>query len=141
MKKSDLKKVMKPLIRECINEILIEEGVLSNVVSEVVMGLNSQVIVEKTNKPQYETTENIQLKARESRQKVLEHKKKMLDAIGKDAFNGVDLFEGTSPMSSYESGASSTPKAGSVDLGSPNDAGVDISSIMGGASQIWKAMK
>ena len=138
MNKKDLKKVMKPLIKECINEMLIEEGLLSNVVSEVVAGLNSQVIVEH-NTPQLKT--NMAEKTKQSREKVLAHKKKMLDAIGKDAFNGVDLFEGTAPMSSYESGASATPKAGSVDLGNPNDAGVDISSLMGGASQIWKAMK
>ena len=50
----------------------------------------------------------------------------------------MDLFEGTTPMNSYEA---AEPKAGSVDLGNPADAGVDISSLMGGASQIWKAMK
>lgn len=41
-------------------------------------------------------------------------------------------------MSGYES---SEPKAGSVDLGSPKDAGVDISSLIGGAGKIWDAMK
>jgi hypothetical protein len=41
-------------------------------------------------------------------------------------------------MSSYES---KEPKGGSVDLGNPADAGVDISSLVGDASQIWKAMK
>ena len=61
-----------------------------------------------------------------------------MDAINKDAYNGVNLFEGTDALSSYES---ATPKAGSVDLGSPADSGVDISSLMGGASKIWQAMK
>ena len=61
-----------------------------------------------------------------------------LYAINKDAYNGVNLFEGTTPLSSYES---SEPKAGSVDLGNPADSGVDISSLMGGASKIWQAMK
>ena len=59
-----------------------------------------------------------------------------MEAISKDAYNGVDLFEGTTPAPAQQS-----TSAGSVDLGSPGDAGVDISSLMGGASKIWDAMK
>ena len=71
MKKADLKKLIKPLVKECIHEVLIEEGVLSNVVSEV---------------------------------------------------------------------AKSEPQAGTIDLGDPGSSGVDISSLMGGASQVWQQM-
>ena len=39
------------------------------------------------------------------------------------------------------SGALKKSTGGAVDLGSPNDSGVDISSLMGGATQIWNAMK
>ena len=35
MKKSDLKELIKPLVKECIHEVLLEEGLLSNVVAEV----------------------------------------------------------------------------------------------------------
>mgnify|MGYP004451316105 FL=1 len=73
-----------------------------------------------------------------ARRKVNEHRKRMMEAVNKDAYNGVDLFEGTQPMTSHESSA---PKAGSVDLGSPSDSGVDISSLVGDASKIWNAMK
>ena len=59
-------------------------------------------------------------------------------SIGGDAYNGVNLFEGTEALTGYEA---SQTKGGSVDLGHPQDAGVDISSLVGGASQIWKAMK
>ena len=41
-------------------------------------------------------------------------------------------------MTGYEA---SEPKPGAVDLGDPRDAGVDISSIMGGASKMWELMK
>jgi len=58
-----------------------------------------------------------------------------MDAIGKDSYGGIDLFEGTEPMHSQE------PQQGHADLGSPGDAGVDISSIFGNASQIWQGMK
>ena len=63
-------------------------------------------------------------------------RKKLMDAIGNDAYNGVDLFEGTTPMSTH-----SEPKAGSVDLGAPGDSGVDISGLIGGATKMWDLMK
>ena len=132
MKKSDLKKVIKPLVKECIQEVLLEEGLLSNVVSEVVKGMSEAPIVEhRPAAPRQVVREpnNSQLK---------EQRKQLLSAINQDAYNGVDLFEGTQAMSSYEA---KEPKAGSVDLGNPNDAGVDISSIMGASSQIWERLK
>ena len=97
MKKSDLKKLIKPLVKECIHEVLLEEGLLSNVVSEVAKGLNN--------------------------------------AIGNDAYNGVNLFEGTTPAPAQQE-----QTAGSVDMGDPNDAGVDIGSILGHSSKIWESM-
>tara|TARA_Y100001937_G_scaffold100336_1_gene137301 strand:- start:7037 stop:7450 length:414 start_codon:yes stop_codon:yes gene_type:complete len=137
MNKSDLKKLIKPIVKECINEVLLEEGVLSSVVSEVAIGLKGNTIVETRKQ---NTTNQVEIKKKnvEATKKLQEHRRKMMDAIGNDAYNGVDLFEGTTPMSSQESAEA---KPGSVDLGNSNDAGVDISSIMGGASQIWKAMK
>ena len=137
MKKSDLKKLIKPVVKECIHEVLLEEGLLSNIVSEVATGLQGNVIVE-TRQQAAMSQCNEQKREQQKMQQLKEQKRKMLDAIGKDAFNGVDLFENTAPMSSYEA---AEPKAGSVDLGSPRDAGVDISSLMGGASKIWQAMK
>ena len=87
MKKSDLKTLIKPLVKECINEILIEEGLLANVVSEVVKGVQGNLVM-----------------------------------------------EAQAPPRRPQSG-------GSVDLGRPGDSGVDISSLMNGATEIWKAMK
>ena len=134
MNKKELKKLLKPLVKECIQEALIEEGLLSNVVSEVVKGLGTQTIVESTPQPappspRPREPQNTNLK---------EHRKKLLDAVNRDSFNGVDLFEGTTPLSNYES---ANPKPGSVDLGDPRDSGVDISSIVGISSKIWDSMK
>ena len=72
------------------------------------------------------------------KKKMKEQRAKMMDAIGANAYNGVNLFENTEPLSAQERPAA---QPGSVDLGSPADAGVDISSLMGGATKIWKGMK
>lgn len=61
-----------------------------------------------------------------------------MDALNADAYNNVNLFEGTTPMSSHDAAAT---QGGSVDLGSHRDAGVDISSLTSGASKIWQSMK
>lgn len=132
MKKSDLKNLIKPIVKECITEVLIEEGLLTEVVSQVAQGMQTNTIVE-TASPS--PRKNIQ-KQVAAENKLSENRKKLLDAIGKDAYNGVDLFENTTPIA-----AQTETQAGSVDLGNSNDAGVDISSLVGGASQIWKAMK
>ena len=133
MKKSDLKNLIKPLVKECINEVLIEEGLLTEIVSQVATGISSQPLVENSPAAPAPVNNN----QAEKQRALKENRRKLLDAIGGDAYNGVDLFEGTTPAP----GASQEAAAGSVDLGNPSDAGVDISSMLGGASKIWKAMK
>ena len=92
MKKSELKQLIKPLVKECIHEVLLEEGLLSNVVAEVAKGLQQNIIVETQ-----QTNEQAQLREQtsNSRSKLKEHKDNLMKTIGKDAYNGVNLFEGT----------------------------------------------
>lgn len=136
MKKSDLKQLIKPLVKECIHEVLLEEGLLSNVVSEVTKGLQGNLVVETTTtRPIQDDSQIIRKKTAETNAKLEEHRRRMMDSVGRDAYNGVNVFEGVEPMQYSE------PQAGAPDLGNPSDAGVDISSLMGDASKIWKAMK
>lgn len=44
--KAQLKRLLKPLIKECLQDILLQEGLLSKVISEVMTGLNVSVISE-----------------------------------------------------------------------------------------------
>ena len=127
MKKSDLKELIKPLVKECIHEVLLEEGLLSNVVSEVAKGLNTAPVI----------TEQVeQAPAPKPRKRDYSaDRRKLMDAIGNDAYNGVNLFEGTTPAPAQQE-----QTAGSVDMGDPNDAGVDIGSILGHSSKIWESM-
>ena len=57
-----------------------------------------------------------------------ETKKKMLEAIGQDSYNGVNLFEGTVPIN--KAGSPDAPETPSSPLAgvNPGDPGVDISS-------------
>tara|TARA_A100001515_G_scaffold117339_1_gene99303 strand:+ start:287 stop:655 length:369 start_codon:yes stop_codon:yes gene_type:complete len=113
MKKNELKKVLKPLIKECIKEVIFEEGVLSGIISEVVKGVDTAPVVrEQKVKP-----DNSQFK-----KKLQEKRKRMLDAIGRDSFNGVDIFEGVKPP------VESSPHSPLSNI-SPGDAGVDISQL------------
>ena len=143
MNKAQLKKLIKPVVKECIQEVLIEEGLLTEVVAQVASGMSRQPIVEnipkKRNDKLFNEDLQIQRKSREANKKLQEHRKKLLDSIGGDAYNGVDLFEGTEPLRNTSSpGQSHTP---SVLGDNPDDAGVDISSIMGNAGKIWQAIK
>ncbi len=129
MKKSDLKKIIKPLVKECINEVLLEEGLLSGIVSEVAKGMGSAPLVEHVATPA--PTQQV----RQAKKDMEERRNKMREAVSRDAYNGVDLFEGTEAL------PTKAPAQGSVDMGDPRDPGVDISSLMGNSSKIWQAMK
>ena len=143
MKKSDLKQLIKPIVKGCIHEVLLEEGLLSNVVAEVAKGMQGNLVVEtRKQQPEQLFNENLQMKRKtdDSRQKLKDHRKKLLDAVGADAYNGVNLFEDTTPLRKGGN-ASGGPEMPSVLGDDPGDAGVDISSIMGNASHVWQAMK
>jgi len=127
LKIAELKKVLKPLIKECIKEAIIEEGLLSNIVSEVAKGLHGISIVESKaqhSAPTIDTGEQealLESKRQERIKKLNEHSR----------FQGVDLFEGTSQ-------AVDSPQGYPLQGVAPNDAGVDISGIIGLAGKKWK---
>jgi hypothetical protein len=143
MNKAQLKKLIKPVVKECIQEVLIEEGLLTEVVSQVAAGMKQQPIVENTQKKNNDNLFNedlqMQRKSREANKKLQEHRKKLLDSIGQDAYNGVDLFEGTEPMK--QAGSPTASHRPNVLGDDPTDAGVDISSLLGQASKVWQAIK
>ena len=117
MKTNELKKVLKPLIKQCIKEVIFEEGVLSGIISEVVKGVDAAPVIreqKQVSKPK--PTNGV------AKKKLQEQRKKMMEAIGRDAYNGVNVFEGTEPA---REGNQQSPLANI----SPGDAGVDISQL------------
>ena len=136
MKRSELKKLIKPIVRECVQEALLKEGLLSNIVSEVARGLGNQEVIRemKEERPRQVPVDN---SARLDEMR--ERRKGLLDAIGKDAFNGIDLFEGTSPI--RDSGnPSPTAQASPMHGQDPDDPGIDISGILAVGGKNWKAL-
>ena len=136
MKRSELKKLIEPIVKECVQETLLKEGLLSNIVSEVARGLGNQEIIRemKEERPRQRATDNsVMLEEMKKRREGL------LDSIGKDAYNGVDLFEGTSPI--RDSGnPSPAAQASSMYGQDPGDPGVDISGILSVGGNKWKAL-
>lgn len=136
MKKSEFKE----MIKESVKEVLIEEGVLKNVISEVVKAVGQVQPAQQPVATQQTFTEQASLEAAEKqKQKLAETRKRMLDAIGKDSFGGVDLFEGTTPMKKGGSPAAPATPSSALEGVDPSDAGVDISSLLGGAN-VWKQL-
>ena len=117
MKKSDLKKVLEPIIKECITEMLLEEGLLKSVVQQITEGIQPQqqqvVVKESSDKPSYE--------------EVKKKTNKVIEAMKTKRIGGTNVFEGTTPAPSPMSAHSqaSNPLGGK----DPRDPGVDISAI------------
>ena len=137
MKKNQLKETLRPIVKECINEILLEEGMLSTIISEVVKGTSqSQPIIEQRKKVAPKQMQNRVITS-DKQLKALEQRKKMLDAIGKDAYNGVNIFEGTEALSRGGDPSNEVAASGPLAGQDPRDPGVDISTFMA-SSGIWK---
>ena len=88
MKRSELKKIIKPLVKECVHETILNEGLLSNIISEVASGLGNQFIVEnkETVVPQ-ETNEN-SFRMEQLRESQQATRKKLLDEIEEEYSEG-----------------------------------------------------
>ena len=91
MKKSELKNI----IKECVREVIFEEGMLSGIVSEVVQGMGSTTLVQETRRqPAPQVT-----------QRIAETKQQVLNAVASNSYEDVkkkfsnpELFEGTRPI-------------------------------------------
>tara|TARA_R110000824_G_scaffold108216_2_gene254987 strand:- start:704 stop:1150 length:447 start_codon:yes stop_codon:yes gene_type:complete len=139
MKRSELKKILKPLVHECIKESLLEDGLISGIISEVAKGLVApQTIVEAASPAPDPIKSRMQRNAfnKDQTNKLHEHKKKLRAAIGGGSYNGVDLFEGTTPAPGQ---AAVQQQGNPLADHAPNDAGVDITNLFGSVGRSWSA--
>jgi len=146
MKKSQLKATLRPIVKECITEILLEQGLLSNIISEVVKGLQpihtqpSAAAPSKQLVFQQQQLEEQRVQLETDRQRQLkEQKRKLLDAAGFKT----DVFANTEPIQggiTTESKDPSNGQSGALSGVAPNDPGVDITGIMALGGRDWSKM-
>lgn len=92
MNKPDLKTLLKPLIREAVKDVLLESGILSNLITEVVKGLNGSIIMEQkaTIKEQKQVKFDLTDEQRKEREEIItERKLKEKKIIEKTGFAGM----------------------------------------------------
>lgn len=114
MKKEQLKLIIKPLIKECLKEVLIEEG-FTKMLSESV-----ETSVQAPTKNNIQPVK--QNSATSALRELQENRKKMLNEI---ASSGFDPFGGTQPLKEDKEVLSGDP-------------GIDISKLVGENKQVWK---
>ena len=134
MNKNELKQALKPLIKEAVKEVLFEEGVLSGIVSEVAKGMAGANTIVETRQPQTRPDHTHLAEQEAARKaarkaKIDETRRQMQESVGKDAYGGVNLFEGTEALTSGGSPNEPAPTGGPLSGVTPGDSGVDISGI------------
>ena len=109
MDSKEMKKLIKPLVKQCLQEMLLEEGLLSNLISEVNKG-NKQSFSESARREPVFTAPKV------AKPQINEVRKKLADSIGKGAYGNV--FEGLEPAPSPDSMG-----------GDDSDPGMDLSML------------
>lgn len=123
MNKSEFKQILKPLIKECIKEVIFEDGVLSGLITEVAQGLGNVT----TSAPTTLSVAPVQAARSES---VLEAKKQLNEVKSQlsKATGLQGIFEGTTPSRASSNGKSS--QYGALKDKDPSDAGVNIDGLI-----------
>ena len=135
MKKSELKKVLMPIIKECIREAIFEEGVLSGIITEVAQGLSSN---SQPQNIQVQTkTENITNRTPKPRSGAVIEAQKQLNEVKNQLSKATGLmgvFENTTPMASSPppspSADGNSTKYGALRDKDPHDPGVNIDGLL-----------
>ena len=125
MKKSELKNI----IKECVKEVIFEDGTLSGIITEVAQGLQvinssnlrTPVMKEKKSDPVQKTM----AETKKRMQEAMNNYKQPIQKQEKPSFAQKNpLFEGTNPLPQGDG-------KGSLSGVSPSDPGLDIASIPG----------
>jgi hypothetical protein len=142
MKKSEFKKLIKPIVDECIKESLTENGLISSIIVEVVKGMSTATLISETPEPEEpEVNPMVNRMKRNAFEndrsnKLQQQKNKLMAALGEEAYNGVNLFEGTTPAATQ---MTATQQASPLSGQPSTDPGVDISNLFGSVGRNWNA--
>tara|TARA_Y100000996_G_C22101956_1_gene470194 strand:- start:147 stop:530 length:384 start_codon:yes stop_codon:yes gene_type:complete len=126
MKSDEFKKILKPLIREAVREVILDEGILSNIVAEVAQGLQGEVLTESRSRKQKPETDYKQ-------QQDLERDRQERIRKLNESSNLPGVFSGTKEISDSNG-------QGPLSGISPGDQGVDITAIQKIANGKWNKL-
>lgn len=130
MKASEFKKILKPLVEQTVKEVLLNEGVLSKVVSEVAKGLNKTIVSESLQ----DTRRVVSNKDKDEAEKeYLKRKQERIKKLNESMPFEASVFEGVNEIPKE---SPSGPLSGI----SSSDSGVDISAIQKLSSGKWKKL-
>jgi len=137
MDKNSLKKVIKPLIKECLTEILYEQG-LNKLIEESIKTKNREVVKENKEEEVYETKEARFMKNAQPNKpnKLQEAKKQLLQKI---AMNGFDPFAGSTPLDGDPDQIAESMNPDVSVIPGIKGGGVDISGLVNQNKQVWKS--
>ena len=140
MKQDELKQTLKPLIKQCIKEVIFEDGVLSGIITEIVKGLDSRRVIVESSAPRTEVEvsqprEDPQRRAaleenrREHREQMEQQRQSLTESIG-GRLNGINVFEGVDALkkAGNPAGGASAPSSPLQGV-DPSDPGVDIAKL------------
>jgi hypothetical protein len=138
MDKNSLKKVIKPLIKECLTEILYEQG-LNKLIEESIKTKRREVVKENLKEESYEAKEVQFMKqtATNRPNKLQEAKKQLLQKI---SMSGFDPFAGSTPIEGNEEQIAESINPDVSVLPGIQGSGIDISGLLGQNKQAWKGL-
>ncbi len=126
MKKDEFIKLVKPLIKECIKEVIFEDGTLSKIIAEVVKG-TKPLIKESSQtisvKPSQQTNSEHKNKLETYKQELKQERNIVQEQLTKQ-MGGFDPFNGTKPLE-----AQSAPGNQSTTGITEGDPGMNMSDI------------
>jgi len=156
----------KNLIKESIKEVLVEEGLLKEVISAVMkesQQMDSKSVAEammqvqtmqanlnnskahKVDEAFEDETKANRERAERNIEKMQDLRNRMMESIGKSSYKdlynleGLDLFEGTTPLSKGGSPGAGPSEQGPLSGVDPDDAGVAIDSLLGN-KKLWQQL-
>jgi len=137
MDKNSLKKVIKPLIKECLTEILYEQG-LNKIIEESIKTKSREVVKENKEEEVYEAKEVRFMKNTQPNKanKLQEAKKQLLQKI---SMNGFDPFAGSAPLEGDPEQIAESINPEVAVMPGIQGSGVDISGLLGQNKQLWKS--
>ena len=159
MTKKELVELLRPLIKETVKEVILEEsGIVTKLVKECLEGYKTSLLESKMANEEYVLVRRIKEDVAESRKNILkdikldsqerssmneerqkllqEQRKRLLDSIGMNLKDGTNPFTGTSPLKENKPltesvGGEAVTVPSPLSGIDPSDPGIDIGNILG----------